>query len=1708
MENTDPLPASFLTYENEEHLVIPTLKGFTTYHVTQCRKLRNRPIVFETFVRRALKKLLKRYVEMSERIPMYSLLPDLTQDDILYPTRHIVQFNQLKFHFLCPVKDGMHFINAQGLPLVESRGEVLSAMMSLATLCNVILLDQKVFIPNDVGNFVKTKEDIPPNLLDAGLRRILYMAICTFSMLHKDVLEPILSGSVVMRSPQFSKMIVTVMKVTEEMITKKGDVTGLGTQMIFNKDAGQDKQMWNCPGHAMSKMTNMGIDSFPIDIFKPYLNVVTRLNVSSNNFETFPGIVFEKFTGLTDVDLSHNKLTSLPANIDKAETLISLNVSHNQLTILPTSIKDLKSLTYLNVSSNPLMTLQKEMYEVRSLCLLDLGNTGLVSLGENIAKLSNLHVLLLSGLGLKTLPANFSVLTKLTKLDLSGIKWFDAPNRNSILTRTSFDEFLETNILLKAILKTERDSMFSSFDKGHKGNLDYDDIQVMNTKLFQMFGRFQSDDVKVKNSKASGLGGFPEQLLQLTKLEHLLMSYQGLSSVPDRVNAFKTLKFLDVSHNPKLEYVSAELGAAPLEGLFLKGCPSLKTPPREIVSKGFKVTHAYLKRLQTGSVSCKRTKLMMVGLGGAGKTSLVKSLTANQLQKESQGTEMITDGIDITNWKIREDGSDEELTFSVWDFAGQTVYYNTHQFFLSNRAVYLLLWNVRLGYEHAGLDFWCSSIACHAPKAPILVVGSHVDKVEKPELPEESMRKRYPQIKGFHYVSSATGRGLKELAENLTQITKQEKYMGEMIPEAWLNLEKKILNERSKASLLPWDKVASFATETGIINSEEISNAVQFLHDLGSLQHFTNDRLKSRVVINPQWIVDVMACVVSVHSSPIKQGLFYKKDMSIIWKDYPVDLHPWLLNLTEEFDLTFPLTDKDANLVPCLLPEKEPKYVWPDVTEKVGRRETKMFYKFEYLPVGLFNRAQVRLYQFSDQSVIWRKGSLLRKNNHLALVAQTSDSELKVKVQGPRPENILFLIHEVFESLIAESFHGVQYDYFVPCTDCIMEGSLDPCMFSASKIRRAMEFKAPFLQCDKYFHMLTMTELLAMKPPESGSDYDAHLEKTAHDLRNLKQTMSKQIVIYYCTANSPRSGQDWPGDVAHPRQIRDDLSAAGFKLWVPDNPTQLMLDQFTITLKHAQLIIVCMSNEFEADKKCVDLLHYIKEILKKKILVVCVGANYAWQKTSLGLYTASEVYVNMTKGKPYKEKVEELKEAIMRKLGNVKKAESFDCFLSYCWGNSHHAVKLGHGPEALGWGDPREVKDYLEKNGVHCWMDIERTGVGGLFEDIGEGLRHSKVMVACISEEYVKSRNCLMEFQFAKVTLRLPIVVAVFGSGTKWETSELGMLSLGHDRVDFQHENPTGHQRLLAMVKEKLPKDAGNGEQTIDDVENQQISYHELLELGQRKFLRQVTLYADSMDTSFFPRLTLVDILPIDQTPPAETDQQPASSGDENQEKEVPVDEKTQEEVFKDPSTGAYRLCFKLLCENEDGWHVVEPSIPCTLTSKLEQDKFLLSIAPYLIRILAVLKHSTLNLNMILTSEGDELVQNLQEKIATESSDFREQYMILRKAVIAQDEEEVMGNMNRCGLPSRKVIWLCKEHQEANRVVVLDKDDAGVGLPDTEDDAILVEQLQQHHEVLIKDIDAARQDAMGQNRGKLVESVLAANIGVNNAATSQICTIS
>ena len=61
----------------------------------------------------------------------------------------------------------------------------------------------------------------------------------------------------------------------------------------------------------------------------------------------------------------------------------------------------------------------------------------------------------------------------------------------------------------------------------------------------------------------------------------------------------------------------------------------------------------------------------------------------------------------------------------------------------------------------------------------------------------------------------------------------------------------------------------------------------------------------------------------------------------------------------------------------------------------------------------------------------------------------------------------------------------------------------------------------------------------------------------------------------------------------------------------------------------------------------------------------------------------------------------------------------------------------------------------------------------GLFDDIAEGLLNAQVVVACVSDEYSASDSCCREFRYAASTLKLPIILAVVGTGNKWRATEV-----------------------------------------------------------------------------------------------------------------------------------------------------------------------------------------------------------------------------------------------------------------------------------------------------------------------------------------------
>ena len=69
------------------------------------------------------------------------------------------------------------------------------------------------------------------------------------------------------------------------------------------------------------------------------------------------------------------------------------------------------------------------------------------------------------------------------------------------------------------------------------------------------------------------------------------------------------------------------------------------------------------------------------------------------------------------------------------------------------------------------------------------------------------------------------------------------------------------------------------------------------------------------------------------------------------------------------------------------------------------------------------------------------------------------------------------------------------------------------------------------------------------------------------------------------------------------------------------------------------------------------------------------------------------------------------------------------------------------------------MEEFFEKNGINAWIDVQDMGEStNLFGEITEGMNKASVIVSCLSDEYVKSKNCALEFRFAHVSLKIPII--------------------------------------------------------------------------------------------------------------------------------------------------------------------------------------------------------------------------------------------------------------------------------------------------------------------------------------------------------------
>lgn len=171
----------------------------------------------------------------------------------------------------------------------------------------------------------------------------------------------------------------------------------------------------------------------------------------------------------------------------------------------------------------------------------------------------------------------------------------------------------------------------------------------------------------------NNLTSLPVEIGLLTNLTKLDLYDNKLTSLPTTLRNLKALKYLDLRGN----YLPI---------------------PHEILEK-VNEPHVILNYLSwVWDGKCKplaETKMLVVGQGNVGKTSLIRRLTKNQFSRHENKTE----GIAIERWQVENQQSGENqpqtLHVNTWDFGGQEIMHATHQFFLTHRSLYILVLDAR-----------------------------------------------------------------------------------------------------------------------------------------------------------------------------------------------------------------------------------------------------------------------------------------------------------------------------------------------------------------------------------------------------------------------------------------------------------------------------------------------------------------------------------------------------------------------------------------------------------------------------------------------------------------------------------------------------------------------------------------------------------------------------------------------------------------------------------------------------------------------------------------------------------------------------------------------------------------------------------------------------------------------------------------------------
>lgn len=350
-----------------------------------------------------------------------------------------------------------------------------------------------------------------------------------------------------------------------------------------------------------------------------------------------------------------------------------------------------------------------------------------------------------------------------------------------------------------------------------------------------------------------------------------------------------------------------------LQELDVGGQP-ITTPPAEVVQQGLEaIRDHWRQRSATGTDYLCEAKLLIVGEGGAGKSTLAAKILDPDYRLDPERPS--TEGIDILRWRfptrIHPSGPgaaavDREFEVGIWDFGGQEIYHTTHQFFLTRRSLYVLVADSR--NEDTDFHYWLAVVQLLAGDAPLLIVKNEKQDRRR-ELDEVSLRARFPNVKEILATNLQTNRGLDGLVRCIRHHLETLPHIGDALPTTWKRVREAL--ESETRDHIPVTEFLALCGRHGFTEDAHKLQLSAYLHDLGICLHFQDDPiLKHRVILRPSWATDAAYRVLDDDQVVAAYGHFRRDDLARIW-DAPehARMADELLQLMMKFELCYALPD-------------------------------------------------------------------------------------------------------------------------------------------------------------------------------------------------------------------------------------------------------------------------------------------------------------------------------------------------------------------------------------------------------------------------------------------------------------------------------------------------------------------------------------------------------------------------------------------------------------------------------------------------------------------------------------------------------------------------------------------------------------------------------------------------------------------------------